>query len=271
MDWKAIAEPWLRVEAETDAAHAPVLDGLIARAGLHRGQSVLDIGPGGGVSLLAAAKTVGPTGHITGVEIAPPFAERALARVPGNVAVQVGDAADYPFMGREFDAAISMLGVMFFANPSRAFAHIRTALKPGAVLTFACWGAPEANHWFDAPARVADQVFGAGPAFNPNAPGPLSLSDADKISRLLNGAGWTVEIDTQDLFLTPRGGPEEVARLYMTVGAAAMRMGAEKAKGTLGKSHRDAVRSKLIDVFSEMTVGDTVRVPAQVHYVRATA
>ena len=46
MDWKAIAEPWLRVEAETDAAHAPVLDELIAAADLAPGQSVLDIGPG---------------------------------------------------------------------------------------------------------------------------------------------------------------------------------------------------------------------------------
>lgn len=271
MDWNAIAAPWLRVEAETDAAHAPIVEGLIKRAGLQVGQSVLDIGPGGGVSLLAAAQAVGSTGHVTGIEIAPPFAERAQSRVPENVSVHVGDATDYPFVGRSYDAAISMLGVMFFAEPERAFAHIRGALKPGAVFCFAAWGAPEANTWFDAPAQVADDVFGPGPALNLDAPGPLSLSDAGKITRLLTSAGWSVAIDTQDLILTPRGSPEDVAALYVTIGAAAMRMGVAKAKGTLTQEHRDALRAGLIALFTQMTEGDRVCIPAQVHYVRAIA
>ncbi|MBO9450662.1 class I SAM-dependent methyltransferase [Tropicibacter sp. R16_0] len=271
MDWTAIAAPWLRVEAETDAAHAPVLEGLMARAGLQPGQSVLDIGPGGGVSLISAAQAVGVTGHVTGVEIAPPFADRARERVPDNVTVHVGDAAGFPFMGRSYDAAISMLGVMFFADPNKAFAHIRTALKPGAALSFACWGSPEANPWFSVPAEVADEVFGPGPVLDLDAPGPLSLSDPSKITRLLTAAGWSVEIDTQDLHLTPRGDPSEVAAMYMTVGAAAMRMGAAKAKGILTQEQRDAVRAGLEKVFAYMAEGDAVRIPAQVHYVRAIA
>ncbi|WP_164660845.1 class I SAM-dependent methyltransferase [Tropicibacter sp. Alg240-R139] len=271
MDWKAIAEPWLRVEAETDAAHTPVLEGIMARAGLRSGQSVLDIGPGAGISLLRAAGAVGSAGRVTGIEIAPPFAERAIARTPDNVDVLIGDAASYPFVGEGFDAAISLFGVMFFADPDQAFAHIRTALKPGAVLTFACWGSPKANPWFSMPGRIAGEVFGPGPGFDPDAPGPMSLSDPDKINRVLSGAGWSVEIDTQDLHLTPRGGPADVGKMHTTVGAAGMRMGAAKAEGTLTDAHRAAVRSKLIAGFSDMVEGDEVRVPAQIHFVRATA
>lgn len=271
MDWKAIAEPWLRVEADTDAAHAPVLKGLMARADLGSGQSVLDIGPGAGVSLLHAAVAVGPTGRVTGIEIAPPFAERAIARAPKNVELLIGDAANYPFAGDGFDAAISLFGVMFFPDPDQAFAHLRTALKPGAALNFACWGPPKANPWFSMPGRIAAEVFGPGPGFDPDVPGPMSLCDPNKINRILSGAGWSVDIDTQDLHLTPRGTPEDVGKTHSIIGAAGMRMGVEKAAGTLTQAHREAVRSKLVAGFAELVEGGTVRVPAQIHFVRATA
>ena len=159
MDWNAMAAPWLAAEAEMDAAHAPAKQGLMERAQLQNGQKVLDIGPGGGASLLDAADAVGPNGQVVGIEIAPPFVERALQRVPANVDVQVGDAATHHFEPAEFDAAISLFGVMFFTDPTAAFAHIRTALKPGAVLTFACWGPPQSNPWFSMPGGVATDVY----------------------------------------------------------------------------------------------------------------
>jgi SAM-dependent methyltransferase len=243
----------------------------MAMADLRAGQSVLDIGPGAGISLLDAAKAVGPTGHVTGIEIAPPFAERAVARVPKNVKVHIGNAADYPFDAASFDAAISLFGVMFFTSPVEAFAHIRSTCKPGTALTFACWGPPQVNPWFSMPGRVAVKVFGPGQAFDPDVPGPMAFGDRDKINRILTAADWAVEIETKSLHLTPLGSPEDVSALHMTIGAAAMRMGAAKEAGTLSDTDRDMVRAGLIDGFSEMVDGDAVRVPAQVHFVRAIA
>ena len=271
MDWNAMATPWLRVEAETDAAHGPVRKALMAKADLRAGQSVLDIGPGAGISLLDAARAVGPIGRVTGIEIAPPFAERAVARVPKNVDVRIGNAADYPFDAASFDAAISLFGVMFFADPIEAFAHIRRSCKPKSRLTFACWGPPQVNPWFNMPSRVASEVFGPGPAFDPDAPGPMAFGDRDKIHRILTSAGWGVEIETMSLHLTPIGGPEDVSALQMKIGAAAMRMGAAKEAGILSDAHRDMVRAGLVEGFSEMVEGGAVRVPAQVHVVQALA
>jgi hypothetical protein len=57
----------------------------------------------------------------------------------------------------------------------------------------------------------------------------------------------------------------------MTIGASAMRMGAAKEAGTLTDAHGDAVRAGLIAGFSEMLENSDVRVPAQVHLVRAIA
>ena len=271
MDWNAMAAPWLAAEAEMDAAHAPAKQGLMERAQLQNGQKVLDIGPGGGASLLDAADAVGPNGQVVGIEIAPPFVERALQRVPANVDVQVGDAATHHFEPAEFDAAISLFGVMFFTDPTAAFAHIRTALKPGAVLTFACWGPPQSNPWFSMPGGVATDVFGPGPSFDPDVPGPMAFSDTAKIDRILTGSGWQVDIDTAELMLTPKGTPADVRDLQMTIGAAAMRMEGARESGELTDDHVESVRAGLLKGFSEMVQGDKVLIPAQIHFVRATA
>jgi SAM-dependent methyltransferase len=271
MDWHAMAAPWLQVEAETDAAHTPVLEALMARAGLTEGQRVVDIGPGGGVSLLAAAERVGPEGHVLGIEIAPPFAARARARVPAHVEVVEADAAHHAFAPGAADAAISLFGVMFFADPTAAFANIRKALAPGRDLTFVCWGPPQKNPWFSMPGRVAAEVLGPGPVFDPDASGPIALHDRDKIHRILGTAGWSVEIDTLDLHLTPMGTPEDVTALQSVIGAAALRMRAAENAGTLTEAQERAIQTGLRDGFEAMMQDGAVRVPAQVHVVMATA
>ncbi len=271
MDWNAMAAPWLTVEAATDVAHSPVLRGILDRAGLQSGQSVLDIGPGGGISLIRAAQAVGPDGAVTGVEIAPPFAARARERVPDHVEVVVADAQDHAFEPERHDAAISLFGVMFFRDPVSAFANIRTAMKPGASLTFGCWGPPMHNPWFAMPARVASGVFGPGPAFDPDRPGPMSFAQPDKIDGILRAAGWTPEIESVDLHLTPEGTPEQVADLHMTIGAAVSRMDQAREAGTLQPDHADTIRAGLVDGFAAMMQDEGVRVPARIHFVRARA
>ena len=127
------------------------------------------------------------------------------------------------------------------------------------------------NPWFSMAGRIAAGVFGPGPAFNPDAPGPMSFSDRDKIDRLLSAAGWSVEIETEEVILTPMGAPEDVAAMQMKIGAAAMRMGDAKDAGTLADADKDAVRAGLTAGFADMMVDGAVRVPAQIHFVRATA
>lgn len=271
MDWQKHAAPWLKVEAQTDAAHGPVRALLMEKSNLLTGQRVLDVGPGGGISLLNAAEMVGQTGHVTGIEIAPPFVERALARVPGNVDVLTGDAENYPFEPATFDAAISLFGVMFFADPVTAFANIRKACKSGSTLTFACWGPPQANPWFSMPARVAAEVLGPGEPFDPEAPGPMAFSDRDKVIKILTSAGWTASIETEKVSLTPTGSPEDVTDMQMIIGAAVRRMDIARQAGELTESNIDAIRAGLISGFGDMVVDGSVLVPAQINFVRAVA
>lgn len=271
MDWNEMAAPWLRVEAETDIAHAPVLQGLLERAGLREGDQVLDIGPGGGISLIHSAQAVGPRGHVTGVEIAPPFAERARQRVPAHVTVIEADAQDHPFEPASFDAAISLFGVMFFRDNGAAFRNIHRSVKPGATLVFACWGAPQDNPWFSMASRISADVFGPGDAFDPTGPGPMRFGDAASLHTILMESGWTPEIEAVDLHLTPKGTPADVARLHMTIGSAAMRIKQAKGARTLTEAQKVALAGALTDGFAEMAKDGAIRVPAKIHFVRATA
>lgn len=65
--------PAVAVDAFTGVA-TPVF-----RADLHPGETVLDLGCGGGLDLALASRAVGPTGRAIGVDMAEPMVERACS------------------------------------------------------------------------------------------------------------------------------------------------------------------------------------------------
>ena len=70
---------------------------------LHRsrkGETVLDLGSGGGFDAFLAAKKVGPTGRVIGVDMTPEMIERATANAKAggyaNVEFHLGEIEDMP-------------------------------------------------------------------------------------------------------------------------------------------------------------------------------
>jgi SAM-dependent methyltransferase len=55
----------------------------------------------------------------------------------------------------------SRFGVMFFADPDRAFAHLRRALAPRGRIAFACWLAE--NPWARRATEAASAALGPPP------------------------------------------------------------------------------------------------------------
>jgi SAM-dependent methyltransferase len=89
----------------------------------------------------ALGERVGPSGQVLGIDVSAPMLARAAERLPPGAPVKFvrADATTYKFESTAFDLLFSRFGVMFFAEPARAFANLRTALKPGGRLAFACW------------------------------------------------------------------------------------------------------------------------------------
>ena len=116
----------------------PMAEWLVARAGISAGATVLDLGCGKGAVTLAAARTAGPGGHVTGIDLAGPMLKlaRAAARQTRqrNIAFQPGDAQDpRPFGPGTFDAIVAGYLIQFLPRPApvRPAAHPATAVGMG--------------------------------------------------------------------------------------------------------------------------------------------
>jgi SAM-dependent methyltransferase len=188
-----VGDEWVRHADGIDRMLAGLTQAAFDALQLRPGERVLDIGCGGGATALKAAEHVGASGRVVGVDISRPLLDLARQRAEArpNVTFVEADAGAAAIPGGPFDAAFSRFGVMFFDDPVAAFGNIRRALAPGGRLLFACWRPFAENLWTAQPLTALTPLLKEPlkPA-DPNLPGPFALSDADKIRRILDGAGW---------------------------------------------------------------------------------
>ena len=120
-----------------------------------------------------------------------------------------------------FDLLFSRFGVMFFAEPARAFANLRAALKPSGRLAFACWRKFDENPWLQVPLRAALEHVPPLPRPGPEDPGPFSFASEQRVHRILADAGFrsvTLESRDFDLDIACGGGIEEALEAAMALG-----------------------------------------------------
>jgi len=192
---------WNDQSGERWAANQARLDAMVAvfgRAAMEAvvpatGERVLDVGCGAGASSLALAARVGAGGHVLGVDISEPLIGRARALAPQDIQVQfrVADAGSAELPEGAFDILFSRFGVMFFADPTGAFAHIRRALKPDGRVAFVCWRGAAENDWMRLPMGAIKGIVPPTAPPDPEAPGPFSFGDRGRVARILTAAGFT--------------------------------------------------------------------------------
>lgn len=117
---------------------APVSYGCgdpITLAGLQPGQTVLDLGSGAGLDCFLAAKKVGDTGHVIGVDMTPEMIERARASAERlelrNVEFRQGLLEDLPLDANTVDVAISNCVINLAPDKGKVFSEVFRVLKPG--------------------------------------------------------------------------------------------------------------------------------------------
>jgi ubiquinone/menaquinone biosynthesis C-methylase UbiE len=184
---------WTERQEMQDAVLAPVSQALIARAAVAPGERIIDIGCGCGGTTLALAAQIGASGHAFGLDISAPMLARAQERTPPGAPVRwaAADATVYPFEAGSADLLFSRFGVMFFADPALSFANMRSALRSGGRLAFACWREPRHNPWLMLPLQAAYQHAPRLPELGPEDPGPFSFASQERVNRVLSKAGFT--------------------------------------------------------------------------------
>jgi SAM-dependent methyltransferase len=204
--WNEIAgQKWVQRQADLDRLLASLGTLVMDRLPLRDGSRVLDVGCGCGATTLELAKRVGASGSVLGVDISAPMLARARERARDVPTVRFleADVQTHRFDGPPFDAAYSRFGVMFFADPTAAFANVRRALRAGGALSFVCWQELRKNPWCLVPLVALAEHVPLPPPPPPGEPGPFAFDDPERVRRILDGAGFTeVRIDAHQQLLT---------------------------------------------------------------------
>ena len=191
--WNSVGgRRWVERQQSQDIVLGPILQATLERAQLQQGERVVDIGCGTGASSIALAERAGPSGQVLGIDVSTPMLARAAERLPPGAPVKFvrADATTYRFESGAFDLLFSRFGVMFFAEPARTFANLRTALKPSGRLAFACWRKFDENPWLQVPLRAALEHVPPLPRPGPEDPGPFSFASEQQVHRILADAGF---------------------------------------------------------------------------------
>jgi SAM-dependent methyltransferase len=102
------------------------------------GERVLDLGSGAGIDVFLAAKRVGPTGHVIGVDMTPEMLDkaRAHARKLGllNVEFREGRLERLPLDDASVDAVTSNCVINLVPDKAAVFREIARVLRPGGRL-----------------------------------------------------------------------------------------------------------------------------------------
>lgn len=110
----------------------------IALASLKHGETVLDLGSGGGFDCFLAANKVGKKGNVIGVDMTPEMIEKAKQNAKKanykNVDFRLGDIENLPVADNSVDVIISNCVINLAPDKKKAFKEAFRVLKQGGRL-----------------------------------------------------------------------------------------------------------------------------------------
>src|SRR5207248_1066216 len=201
------------------------------------------------------AALVGPEGQVMGVDAAPRFIETAVQETTeaevANAIFQVADVqTDVP--GGPYDLAFSRFGTMFFANPVAALRNVRGALTPGGRLVMVDWRRRLDNEWIYRAQTIVEDIVARPEEYDEPTcgPGPFSMPDADTVSDILLGAGFTdVGLRRCDIPIMIGADLDQAIEIVMALGPAGeiLRLAGDRAAHLQGTVHA-ALESGMADL-----------------------
>ncbi len=228
---RSVAKAFGYSEAELESIPAEANMGVscgnpTAMAGLREGETVVDLGSGGGLDVFLAARKVGPAGKAIGIDMTEEMIHLARRNAGKmgleNVTFHLAEIEAMPLAGDTVDCVISNCVLVLVPDKLDAFKEIYRILKPGGRLAISDMALKKAL-----PPELAESVV----AYTGCVVGALRIEDYE---RLLGEAGFAaVQIidtqsdlnvykaseDTGEAAISCRGGPGTEARAVTTSAA----------------------------------------------------
>ena len=128
----------------------PIVAAAIRALNLPTGSAGLDAGCGIGLQTLPLAEAVGPSGHVTGLDVSAEFLAYAgqivaEARLAEQITFQEGDVRQLPFDDDAFDWAWSCncVGYAAFLEPLAVLRELARVVKPGGCVALIAWSSEQ--------------------------------------------------------------------------------------------------------------------------------
>ena len=266
LEWEGgVGRTWAAEWQRTDRSFAALTARLLAAIAAIPGRDLVDIGCGAGELGLALAEAR-PEARVLGLDVSAELVAAATMRARGraNCAFALADAARWtPDRGAP-DLYVSRHGVMFFADPTAAFAHLADVAAPAARLCFSCFRSPAENPWASGIARL---MPGQGEPADLNAPGPFAFADPERVRAILGDAGWRdPRFEPVDFRYLAGAGADPVADAldyFSRIGPAA------RAMRALDEPERSAFAGRLERWVAEHEADGEVAFPAAAWIVTA--
>jgi len=107
----------------------------VALASVNEGETVLDLGSGGGIDAFLVAKKVGPRGKVIGVDMTPEMIHKARENAKKgnyeNVEFRLGEIENLPLEDDSVDVVISNCVINLSPDKEKVFQEVHRVLKQG--------------------------------------------------------------------------------------------------------------------------------------------
>jgi SAM-dependent methyltransferase len=196
---------------------------LVEVAGARPGERVLDIACGTGIVARTAARRVGSSGTVVGLDVSAPMLDVACVVAAGeglSIEWREGSAMKLPFPDTAFDLVLCQQGLQFFPDRAATLCEMHRVLGPGGRLALSVWRPIEGSPGFAVMAEaLSHHISTEAGALLPS--GPFGLGQETELRALLAGADFS-EITIRPALKTLRyPSPVEFVRRYVAGSALA--------------------------------------------------
>jgi ubiquinone/menaquinone biosynthesis C-methylase UbiE len=126
------------------------------------GERVLDVACGTGLASFEAARAVGESGHVLGIDLSDRMVRdaerRAREKKSLNCSFARMDGETLALPDASFDLALCALGLMYMPEPERALREMHRVLRAGGRVSLAVWGERSKCGWSAVFPIVDDEV-----------------------------------------------------------------------------------------------------------------
>jgi ubiquinone/menaquinone biosynthesis C-methylase UbiE len=233
----------------------PAQDRLLDMAALQPGEDVIETACGSGLVTIRAASAVAPDGQVVATDLSDEMIRRATSLAEekqiSNVIFQRMNAEQLDLNGRNFDAALCGLGLMYIPDPVQALSEMNRLLKPGGRSVVAIWGERKNCGWAEifpiVDRRVKSDVC---PLF-------FQQGTGNTIEHTFSQAGFNdIEVDRFKVSLSY---PDQELALTAAFSGGAVALAYEK----FDKDTRAGAHEEYLDSIEEFRVGNGYEIPGE--------